>query len=130
MVVRCTCIPRSGPTEIVGLHDGALKIRVAAPPVDGRATEAARVALASALGVGAAAVTLVSGERSRLKCFRVGGHRRDRRRAAASPVSRPAARVNGRPWAAGYNPAPSGRPSCHGRPGSLQTSHRAPTIHE
>ena len=55
------------------MHDGALKIRVAAPPVDGRATEAARLALASAFDVGAAAVSLVSGERSRLKCFRVAG---------------------------------------------------------
>jgi uncharacterized protein (TIGR00251 family) len=71
--VRVHVLPRSGRTEIVGLHDGALKIRVAAPPVDGRATEAARVALASGLGVGLAAVTLVSGERSRLKCFRVTG---------------------------------------------------------
>jgi uncharacterized protein YggU (UPF0235/DUF167 family) len=50
-----------------------LKIRVTAPPVDGKATEAARVALATGLGVGLAAVTLVSGERSRLKCFRVAG---------------------------------------------------------
>lgn len=66
-------LPRSGRTEIVGVHDGALKIRVAAPPVDGRATEAARLALASGFGVGAGAVVLVSGERSRLKCFRVTG---------------------------------------------------------
>jgi uncharacterized protein YggU (UPF0235/DUF167 family) len=66
-------LPRSGRTEIVGVHDGALKIRVAAPPVDGRATEAARVALAGGLGVPTAAVTLTSGERSRLKCFRVTG---------------------------------------------------------
>jgi uncharacterized protein len=66
-------LPRSGRTEIVGVHDGALKIRVAAPPVDGRATEAARTALATALDVAAASVTLVSGDRSRLKCFRVAG---------------------------------------------------------
>lgn len=71
--VRVHVLPRSGRTEIVGLHDGALKIRVAAPPVDGRATEAARLALAGGLGVGAGAVALVSGERSRLKCFRVSG---------------------------------------------------------
>jgi uncharacterized protein YggU (UPF0235/DUF167 family) len=50
-----------------------LKIRVAAPPVDGRATEAARRALAEALHVSPAAVTLVSGEHSRLKRFRVDG---------------------------------------------------------
>jgi uncharacterized protein len=66
-------LPRAGRTGIVGVHDGALKIRVAAPPVDGRATEAARLALAAGLGVAAARVSLVSGERSRLKRFRVAG---------------------------------------------------------
>ena len=71
--MRVHVLPRSGRTEIVGVHDGALKIRVTAPPVDGRATEAARLALAGGLGVAATAVTLVSGERSRLKCFHVAG---------------------------------------------------------
>ena len=71
--MRVHVLPRSGRTEIVGVHDGALKIRVAAPPVDGRATEAARLALADAFDVAPAAVSLVSGERSRLKCFRVTG---------------------------------------------------------
>jgi uncharacterized protein len=71
--VRVHVLPRSGRTEIVGVHDDALKIRVAAPPVDGRATEAARLALASGMGVGSSVVSLVSGERSRLKCFEVTG---------------------------------------------------------
>jgi uncharacterized protein (TIGR00251 family) len=65
--------PRAGTTSVRGQHGGALKIRVAAPPVDGRATEAARRALADALAVSPAAVTLVSGEHSRLKRFRVDG---------------------------------------------------------
>jgi uncharacterized protein (TIGR00251 family) len=65
--------PRAGRTQITGRHGDALKIRVAAPPVEGRATEAARVALAAALRVPAATVTLVAGERSRLKRFRVDG---------------------------------------------------------
>jgi uncharacterized protein (TIGR00251 family) len=65
--------PRAGQTRIAGRHGDALKIRVAAPPAEGRATEAARVTLASALGVPDAAVTLVAGERSRLKRFRVAG---------------------------------------------------------
>jgi uncharacterized protein (TIGR00251 family) len=71
--LRVHVVPRSGRNDIVGVHDGALKIRVTAPPVDGRATEAARLALAGALDVAPAAVWLVSGERSRLKCFRVTG---------------------------------------------------------
>ncbi len=64
---------RAGRTELTGRHGDALKIRVAAPPVEGRATEAARVALAEALGVAPAAVSLVTGESSRLKRFRIEG---------------------------------------------------------
>ena len=65
--------PRAGTTAITGTHGDALKMRVAAPPVEGRATEAARRALADALGVPASAVALASGERSRVKRFRVSG---------------------------------------------------------
>ena len=73
VIVNVHVQPRAGGTQITGRHGDALKIRVAAPPVEGRATEAARVALAGALGVGPSSVTLVSGERSRLKRFRVAG---------------------------------------------------------
>jgi uncharacterized protein (TIGR00251 family) len=71
--VHVHVLPRSGRTEIVGRHGDALKVRVAAPPVDGRATDAARLAVAAALGVAPSAVTVVGGERSRMKRLRVDG---------------------------------------------------------
>ncbi|MBM0228658.1 MULTISPECIES: DUF167 domain-containing protein [Micromonospora] len=52
-----------------GPHGPALVIAVNAPAVDGRATEAARRALADALGVRAAAVSLRTGAASRDKLF-------------------------------------------------------------
>jgi uncharacterized protein (TIGR00251 family) len=73
VIVSVHVQPRSGVTGVRGRHGDALKIRVAAPPVDGRATEAARRALAEALAVSPAAVSLVSGEHSRQKRFRVEG---------------------------------------------------------
>ena len=73
VVVAVHVQPRAGRTQITGRHGDALKIRVAAAPVEGRATEAARVALAEALGVAPATVTLVTGESSRLKRFRIQG---------------------------------------------------------
>jgi uncharacterized protein (TIGR00251 family) len=65
--------PQSGRTAVVGRHGAALKLRVAAPPADGRANEAAGELLAKTLGVKPAAVSLVSGKTSRSKRFRVEG---------------------------------------------------------
>ncbi|MFC4108089.1 DUF167 domain-containing protein [Micromonospora zhanjiangensis] len=56
---------------VPGPHGPALLIAVNAPPVDGRATEAARRALAAALGVRPATVTLRLGAASRDKVFRL-----------------------------------------------------------
>jgi uncharacterized protein (TIGR00251 family) len=66
-------LPRSGRSEIVGRHGDALKIRIAAPPVDGRATEAVRLLLATVLGVAPGLVTVLGGERSRAKRLLVEG---------------------------------------------------------
>jgi uncharacterized protein len=73
VIVAVHVQPRAGRTQVTGRHGDALKVRVAAPPVDGRATEAARLALAEAFGVAPATVTLVTGESSRLKRFRIEG---------------------------------------------------------
>ncbi|MEU7924743.1 DUF167 domain-containing protein [Micromonospora sp. NPDC049801] len=54
-----------------GPHGPSLVIAVHAPAVDGRATEAARRALAAALGVRPAAVSLRTGATSRDKLFLV-----------------------------------------------------------
>ncbi|CUA83749.1 MULTISPECIES: DUF167 domain-containing protein [Gulbenkiania] len=59
--------PGARKTELAGEHDGALKIRLAAPPVDGKANAALVLWLAEALGVPRRCVCLVSGERSRNK---------------------------------------------------------------
>jgi uncharacterized protein (TIGR00251 family) len=73
VVVNVHVQPRAGTNQVAGRHGRALKIRVTAPPADGRATDAARRVLADALGVATAAVSLVSGERSREKRFAVEG---------------------------------------------------------
>jgi len=63
--------PRAGRSAVLGRHGNALRLRVAAPPVDARANEAARTLLAEQFGIPAADIELVSGERSRLKRFRL-----------------------------------------------------------
>ena len=63
--------PGAGRTIVGGSHDGALVVRVAAPPVEGRATEAALVAVADALGLRRREIVLVSGATSRSKVIEV-----------------------------------------------------------
>jgi uncharacterized protein len=65
--------PRASRDEIECEHDGALKVRVTAPPVDGRANEALRELLAERLCVAMSAVQIVVGEKSRTKRVSVAG---------------------------------------------------------
>lgn len=65
--------PRAARTEMVGEHGGALKIRVAAPPVDGAANDALVRFLAEQLAVPRAAVTLAAGTSGRSKVVLVSG---------------------------------------------------------
>lgn len=73
VLLRVHVQPGAGKSAIVGKHGDALKIRIAAPPVGGRANEAARELLAKELSIAASAVELTSGATSRLKRFRLIG---------------------------------------------------------
>ncbi len=70
-------VPRASRSEVVGEHDGALRVRVAAPPVDGAANEELARTLARALHVPLSAVEITSGHASKLKQVRVEGARRE-----------------------------------------------------
>lgn len=63
--------PQARRTEIVGLHGQSLKVRVAAPALDGRANEALLAFVAQRFGVPRRDVTLLSGEKSRQKRLQV-----------------------------------------------------------
>lgn len=65
--------PGAKKTEFAGLHGDALKIRLAAPPVDGKANEALVRFLADVLDLPKSAVTLKSGQTSRRKVLEVTG---------------------------------------------------------
>ncbi|MFA9439997.1 DUF167 domain-containing protein [Uliginosibacterium sp. sgz301328] len=65
--------PGAKRTEFAGLHGDALKIRLAAPPVEGKANAALLAFLAKYFGVARADVELVSGDTSRHKIVRVHG---------------------------------------------------------
>ena len=77
--------PRASRTEVVGAHGDAIKLRVAAPPVDGAANAELIRFLAKTLGVAKAQVTIVSGATGRRKKVRVSGVAIDIVRAALMP---------------------------------------------
>lgn len=63
--------PGARRTEVAGVHGASLKIRLCAPPVDGKANVELRRFLAEAFGVPVRSVTLVRGETSRDKVVRI-----------------------------------------------------------
>jgi uncharacterized protein (TIGR00251 family) len=65
--------PRASRNKLTGTHDGALKVALTAPPVDGEANEALVVFIAERLGVSRRQVELVAGHSSRRKRLRVRG---------------------------------------------------------
>lgn len=74
--------PGAKKTEVAGEHGEALKIRLAAPPVDGKANDALIDFLAKKLGTGRMAVELLSGQSARSKRVRIAGVGADEVRTA------------------------------------------------
>lgn len=65
--------PRASKNAVLGAEADWLRVALTAPPVDGKANEAARRFLAEALDLPRTAVTLLSGQTARLKRFAVAG---------------------------------------------------------
>jgi uncharacterized protein (TIGR00251 family) len=75
-------IPRAARSGFAGTRDGVLLVRLTAPPVEGAANAALIEVLSKVLRVPKRAVTIVSGQRNRLKRVRVEGVTEDAVRAA------------------------------------------------
>lgn len=73
LTFRVRVVPRASRSEIAGEHEGALRIRIAAPPVDGAANEELIRVLAKALKVSRSAVRIVSGQSGRTKQVSIDG---------------------------------------------------------
>ncbi len=65
--------PRASRSELAGEHDGALKVRLAAPPVEGEANRELVRFLAKLLDVARSRVAVVAGETGRNKVVEVEG---------------------------------------------------------
>jgi uncharacterized protein len=71
--IRVRAQPRASRTAVAGAYDGALRVRLAAPPVDGEANVELVRFLAGLLGIAASRVRIVHGAGSRSKTVEIAG---------------------------------------------------------
>ncbi len=65
--------PRASRSELAGEYDGALKVRLAAPPVEGEANRELERFMSRLLGVPKSAVRVVAGQTGRSKVVEIDG---------------------------------------------------------
>ena len=71
IVFNVRVVPRASKSEIVGEHDGALKLRIASPPVDGAANAELVKLLSKAFGVSKSEVEILAGQTSKTKQIKI-----------------------------------------------------------
>lgn len=71
VVFNVRVIPRASKSELAGELDGALKLRIASPPVDGAANEELVRFLAKKFGVSRSDISIIGGERSKNKRIKI-----------------------------------------------------------
>ena len=73
LIFNIRVVPRASKSEVVGEFDGGLKVRIAAPPVDGAANEEVVKFFAREFGRPRADISIIAGQTSRTKRVRVSG---------------------------------------------------------
>ena len=73
ITLKIHLLPRASRDEICGLHGDALKIKVTAPPVEGKANMALQRFIAEKLHLASSQVEIMAGKRSREKILKVSG---------------------------------------------------------
>ena len=72
-ILRVHIVPNAKINKVSGEYNNAIKIKLQAPAVEGKANAALRRFLAEELGISQHAITLERGERSRDKVIRIDG---------------------------------------------------------
>ena len=73
VMLRVHAVPRASKSQLAGFHGDAVRVRLQAPPVDGRANDALKLWAARFFGLAGRDVELVSGASSREKTLRLAG---------------------------------------------------------
>jgi len=73
IVLKVYLQPKSSKNEIVGEYRDGIKIKVTAPPVEGKANEALIRFLAKEFGISPSCIEIIKGQHSREKTLRISG---------------------------------------------------------
>ena len=73
VVLTVKAVPRAAKSEIAGVDDEWLRVRIKAPPVDGKANEALVKFFAEFFSLPKGAVSIISGDTARLKRVKISG---------------------------------------------------------
>ena len=73
LIITVRVIPKSSRSEIAGEHDGALKVKLNAPPIDGAANAELVRLLAKTFGVPKSQIEILKGQRSKIKQIKIEG---------------------------------------------------------
>lgn len=68
-IIRVHVQPRASKTELAGVHEGCLKIRLAAPPVEGKANKECIRFLSKLFSLPKSSIVILQGQKSRHKTF-------------------------------------------------------------
>ncbi|MBN2568515.1 MAG: YggU family protein [Deltaproteobacteria bacterium] len=72
-VFHVRVLPRASRCEIVGIQGDALKIKITAPPVDGKANDECIKFLSDRLGIKKARISIIAGQASKNKKIAISG---------------------------------------------------------
>jgi len=73
VILPVRAVPRASKNEIQGVHGDALKVRLQAPPVEGKANQALILFLSDALDISRSQLSIASGETGRNKAVLITG---------------------------------------------------------
>ncbi len=73
LIFAVRVVPRASRSEVVGFRDGALKVRIASPPVDGAANAELIKVLAKQFNISKSAVEILKGLTSKTKQIKISG---------------------------------------------------------
>lgn len=81
ILIEVRVVSRASRSEIVGVHDGSLKVRIAAPPVDGAANAELIKVIAKAFHVSKSDVEIIAGRAAKTKRCSIRGVTADQAQA-------------------------------------------------